>query len=111
MHGTFSSREGAVLWYVVCPWARCCTRQQPDLLCRQGTWLTLCTAVTLCRLLSCAYLKAYSATRVLAVRVMICAGNQTVSSRQHIGRHRQHRGWVSKFQDLPVPSGTEASFS
>lgn len=34
--------------------------------------LALCTAVTLCRLLSAAYLKAYSATRVLATRVMIC---------------------------------------
>ena len=35
--------------------------------------LALCTAVTLRRLLSAAYLKAYSATLVLATRVMICS--------------------------------------
>lgn len=41
--------------------------------------LALCTAVTLCRLLSAAYLKAYSATLVLAMRVMICSVQRLAS--------------------------------
>jgi hypothetical protein len=39
--------------------------------------LALCRAVTFWRLLSVAYLNAYSATRVLATRVITCAGEAT----------------------------------